>query len=175
MTAMSFVVHSPGFPTLHERKLRQKTREWIDYYDTIVSPDFDVATWAKQFPGRLIYARLRSLRPECSHAVACVGSGEYAPIGATEQATPRRLVVCAALRNKTGGIICGVRHFDTIMRDQIKAAGGIEEWRGADQGFVDQFGQFLSREDARSLAVLQGQVRYRCGGDAERLFSENLY
>jgi hypothetical protein len=90
-------------------------------------------------------------------------------------------VVCAANRSRvTGKIICGARHWDSIMRQQVKwptekSAGLPEEWRGAEQGFIDQFGNFLTREEAYKVALGNGQIARRCGGDNGTLFSENLY
>jgi hypothetical protein len=89
--------------------------------------------------------------------------------------TPRR-IVCAAIKHKESGrIITGARHFDKIMREQINASEGIASWRGAAQGFIDQFGDFLDREEAWIVAVDQNQIHRRCGGDDGTLFSENLY
>ncbi len=48
-------------------------------------------------------------------------------------------------------------------------------WRWAEQGFVDQFGVFLTREAAHAITWARGQIRRRCGGDAKTLYSENLY
>lgn len=84
-----------------------------------------------------------------------------------------RRVVCAALRNGEGTIVCGPRHFDETMRRQIIESGG--DWRAAEQGFVDQRGEWLTREEALSVAVVAGQIIRRCGGDDHELFSENLY
>jgi len=85
-------------------------------------------------------------------------------------------VVCAANRHRiTGRIITGARHYDTIMRLQMESAEGSEYWKGCEQGFIDQRGNFLTREEARILAYKNGQIRKRCGGDHEKLFSENLY
>ena len=87
---------------------------------------------------------------------------------------PKQRVVCAALRNGDR-IICGPRHFDSIMRQQVAASEGIEFWRRADQGFVNQYGEFLGREEARMVALDNNQVANRCGGDQTQLYSENLY
>ena len=84
------------------------------------------------------------------------------------------LIVCAALRVENR-IICGARHYDAIMRAQINAAEGEEFWKHCEQGFIDQRGNFLTREEAKEIADRQGQIRRRCGGDAKRLFSENIY
>lgn len=86
---------------------------------------------------------------------------------------PQR-VVCAAIRHKVSGhIICSARHFDPLMHSQI--AKGGDYWRDADQGFIDQRGNFLSREEALAIAKEQNQILRRCGGDEKKLFSENLY
>lgn len=84
-------------------------------------------------------------------------------------------IVCAALRNAAGNIICGPRHFDLIMHGQIRNSLDRDTWKTAQQGFIDQFGIFLSREEAYDLAMDNGQKRYKCGGDSNQLFSENLY
>jgi len=86
-------------------------------------------------------------------------------------------VVCAAVRNKSGLIVAGARHLDSIMRAQIEAMGkSPKDFSDPDdQGFIDQWGQFLSREEAWLVAEKRGQVIRRCGGDGERLYSENLY
>ena len=85
-----------------------------------------------------------------------------------------RRIVCAAIRNKTGGIICAPRHFDPVMHAQI-VAGEIHAWYGVEQGFVDQNGEFLTRAEAFTVAKAAGQIIHRCGGDDGCLFSENLY
>lgn len=77
-----------------------------------------------------------------------------------------RRVVCAALRHGSV-IICGPRHWDAICRGSSKD--------GWEQGFVDQRGEFLTREEAWTVAFCAGQILRRVGGDGERLFSENLY
>ena len=86
----------------------------------------------------------------------------------------KQYIVCAAIRNrKTKEIILGVRHFDSHMRNQISISNW--NWSGSEQGFVDNFGNFLTREEARAVAIEQNQIRRRCGGDEKKLFSENLY
>lgn len=83
------------------------------------------------------------------------------------------VIVCSACRLASGLVVCGVRHFDRFMRDQIEAAG--ETHVGAEQGFVNALGEFMTREEAYNLARRNGQRKYRCGGDKSQLFSENLY
>lgn len=82
-------------------------------------------------------------------------------------------IVCAAIRNSNGLIICGPRHFDRIMHAQIK--NSEDDWGKADQGFVDQFGNYLTREEAWIIAEKNNQIIRRVGGDGVRLYSENLY
>lgn len=85
----------------------------------------------------------------------------------------RRRVVCAAIRNMREDVICGARHFDDTMRQQIIMSAA--DWSVAEQGFIDQYGEFLTREEAHKVATDAGQIVRRCGGDEGRLFSENLY
>lgn len=95
-----------------------------------------------------------------------------------------RRVVCAAVRSsKTDIIICSPRHFDSTMRRQINL--NPDHWfytddnddspPVVDQGFVDQFGTFMTREEAYLVAKENNQIIRRCGGDEGVLYSENLY
>jgi len=88
-----------------------------------------------------------------------------------------RLVVCAANRRRLDGlVVCGARHFDSIMHAAMKAIGEYpESWRDSEQGFIDQFGIFLTREEALVVALNKNQIRRNCGGDSSKLYSENLY
>ena len=100
---------------------------------------------------------------------------------------PDSYVVCAAML-KDGRIITGARHFDKVMRDQMEASEGIAWWRGCEQGFINQFGEFLTRKEAWAIADKNGQIKlYDPAGSNKRiaqpanqategiLFSENLY
>jgi hypothetical protein len=84
---------------------------------------------------------------------------------------PDPWVVCAANRNKESGrIICAPRHWDNTMRAQKLEC---EDWGGWDQGFVNQFGEFLTREEAWKIAKKNNQIkRFTIEGT---LFSEDLY
>ena len=69
-----------------------------------------------------------------------------------------RKVVCAALR-VGNEIICGPRHYCSIMISQIKISGlSAGEWKKAEQGFVDQYDCFLTREQAYVIAKHAGQI-----------------
>ena len=87
----------------------------------------------------------------------------------------QRRVVCAAIQRSDGRLILGIRHFDRFMREAAKKDGGEELWWVSKQGFVDQRGEFMTREEAHVVAKAAGQIVRRVGGDHERLFSENLY
>ena len=88
-------------------------------------------------------------------------------------------VVCAACRcHETGKLFLGARHYDETMKRQIEDVWGSLNhilYEPLDEGFVDQFGNFLTREEAHVIAVKQNQIIRRCGGDETRLYSENLY
>ena len=71
-------------------------------------------------------------------------------------------IVCSAIR-KNGIIIAGVRHFDNIMRQQIRNSGGtFTHW---EQGFLtnrydysNDLMRFVTREEAAVIALEQNQV-----------------
>lgn len=84
-----------------------------------------------------------------------------------------RRVVCAANRFPCGTVILGVRHWDRIMcdtADALSLAGGDEE-----QGFVDNLGNFISREEARDIALRADQIYRETGMATDELYSEHLY
>jgi hypothetical protein len=90
---------------------------------------------------------------------------------ATGKIAPRR-VVCAALRLGEQ-IICGARHYDSLMIQQIQARK--EDWRTAEQGFVDQRGEWLTREEAWIVADGEQQIIRDPDWMAGHLHSEHLY
>jgi hypothetical protein len=86
-------------------------------------------------------------------------------------------IVCAAIRNREGKILCGPRHFDVTMRSAMEDNEGWVERRSGviEQGFVDQFGHFYNRSDAWAVAEKEGQIirdKEKCVGT---LYSEHLY
>ena len=85
-----------------------------------------------------------------------------------------RRVVCAANRID-GVILAGARHWDTVMHKQAEAMNMERDKRGyAEQGFIDQFGIFLTREEAFVLAEEKGQIKEKPNVRGT-LFSEDLY
>lgn len=94
---------------------------------------------------------------------------------------PRR-IVCAAVRAASGEILLGIRHYDKEMSTQIcmRVDGYLFQHRyGNDQGFVDQFGAYLTRSEAYLIAKAASQVRYpeACGEGPHgpELYSLGLY
>ncbi len=102
-----------------------------------------------------------------------------------EHALSKPRIVCAANRHKDDPsiIVTGARHFDTLMRNQIKMTEHSHH-DFHEQGFIDQHCNFYTREVAWIIAWGQGQL------DAERvarrgsnlmesdtgtLYSEDLY
>jgi hypothetical protein len=100
--------------------------------------------------------------------------------GTKEEAmTKRRRVVCAACRSsKTGAMVLGPRHMDNVMRVHVKLTPNHDYHDFDDQGFIDQWGVYMGREEAWVVAKAANQIVYRCGGDDRNggtLYSENLY
>lgn len=89
-----------------------------------------------------------------------------------------RVVVCSANRNKLGQIFIGARHHDHLMNRAIYGSTDDHSATHWEQGFVDQHGVFMDRQEAWKVAEAAGQIKYRCGGDDANggtLYSENLY
>jgi hypothetical protein len=86
-----------------------------------------------------------------------------------------RLIVAAAMLMDDGDVVVGIRHFSPEMRKiMFKAYGEKYHLKVKEQGFVDQMGVFLSREDAWKIAEKEGQIRRKVSSDGT-LYSENLY
>ena len=90
--------------------------------------------------------------------------------------TKPRVVVCAANRFKSGKIVCGARHWDSVMRGQILVEDKrLPEWISVEQGFIDQFGVFMDRCEAYQVAQAAGQIKYGQSYSKGVLYSEDLY
>ena len=88
----------------------------------------------------------------------------------------KRHVVCAAAKTLAGQIVPSARHGDTLMHSLITALGA--NFSRCTQGFIDQYGVFMSRQEAWKVAEAAWQIRKRVEGDATvggTLYSENLY
>ena len=82
-----------------------------------------------------------------------------------------QVIVCAAVRI-AGKVLPSVRHWDAFTRDLARSTGatGKEE-----QGFLDNRGQFLTRQEAWVVAEAAGQIKYdhnKCPGT---LYTEHMY
>lgn len=95
----------------------------------------------------------------------------------------QRRVVCAALRCPwTLDVLVGIRHYSPDMHRQIEARRDGKKFHNLhdpDQGFVDQFGVYMTREEAYEVAKTAGQIirPEACGNglDGPKLYSEGLY
>jgi len=94
----------------------------------------------------------------------------------------QRRIVCAAIRAADGRLLLGIRHYSPDMHKQIDARTDGHKFNrrlDEDQGFVDQHGVFLSREEAYCVAETAGQiVRPKACGvglSGPRLYSEGIY
>lgn len=102
-----------------------------------------------------------------------------------------RYIVSAAQRNSIGRVIMSVRHMDFVFwrnvldlpEDELlpRHAGLPDEvklWQGCEQGFVDNYGVFLTREQAWPIALEAGQIlkkELELGWQRGCLHSEHLY
>ena len=88
-------------------------------------------------------------------------------------------IVCAANYYPSLEItILGVRHFCPVMVKQMELLTQFDFMnlkKECVQGFIDTNGIFHDRKSAWKIANEAGQIIRRCGGDNEKLFSENLY
>ena len=90
---------------------------------------------------------------------------------------PQAVVVCAACKHEDL-ILCGARHWDSVMNNQYNYLHDQPKAFLFEQGFINQFGEFLTREEAMIVALDAGQtvdIERGCGGNEKILFSEGLY
>lgn len=87
--------------------------------------------------------------------------------------SPQR-IVCAAVRCPGGVTLVGPRHYDSVMQEQFRREGLRCSEDKCEQGFLDQFGDFLNRREALAVALVAGQVREKTS-PKDLLFSEDLY
>lgn len=72
-----------------------------------------------------------------------------------------------------GNIYTGRRHHE-IIREMVEMYGIPPPITGT-QGFIDEKGNFLSREESRKMAIACGQVKEEYCISNRLLFSEDLY
>jgi hypothetical protein len=100
----------------------------------------------------------------------------YQPEGEDMEAykVPQRRVVCAACIEGEGNLVIAPRHWDEIMH-RINKKVGLNPHK-AEQGFIDQWGNFMSREEALTVAIAAGQIIKKTGNpNSKELFSEDIY
>lgn len=69
-----------------------------------------------------------------------------------------------------------LRHFYDLVMQQVRARpDGAKFYGNCGQGFVDQWGNYLSRTEARAVAEKRGQIVRNHRLDGPELFSEHLY
>lgn len=95
-----------------------------------------------------------------------------------------RLVVCAANRHPTlDALILGPRHWDETMRMQYDTRENMPPHSEFEQGFINTWGEFLTREEAWEVALRNDQIIRLVGSQRPEdmgnkdiaLYSENLY
>lgn len=87
-------------------------------------------------------------------------------------------IVCAAIKAEDGDLLLGIRHYSNDMVEQIdNRTDGYKFYHrnGDDQGFVDQDGVYLTRDEAYIVAKEAGQIVYDLGFSNNKLYSEHLY
>lgn len=101
---------------------------------------------------------------------------EHAPV--QNDLNTGRKIVCAANQYENGLMLVGIRHWDDKMHAQAAAylEAEILPRQQPVQGFLDNRGIFLTREQAWLVAKRANQIIKRVGGDESGvLYSENLY
>ena len=91
-----------------------------------------------------------------------------------------RHIVCAAnkfeLPDGTHIVVCGARHHDKIMNRVLDVLELVHpEGKDGEQGFIDQYQQFVSRKDARYIVLKNKQSLRGSTPMLDELYSENLY
>lgn len=98
-----------------------------------------------------------------------------------DQKFQRRIVSAAnRFKLKEGGtlVIPGARHYSKDMAavlDAVEDKVVSCQVCGDDQGFIDQYSNYWTREEAMIIATYANQVRIERGGSEKELYSEDLY
>lgn len=72
-----------------------------------------------------------------------------------------RRVVCAAIRAADGELLLGIRHYSEDMHKQLILREDADKFYyrvDNDQGFVDQFGVYMTRREAYHVAHAAKQI-----------------
>ena len=77
---------------------------------------------------------------------------------------PPPYIVSAAFLMEDGLIVAAPRHGCKIIQDlMFRLYPGEKPWPIKEQGFVDQYDHFYTREDAWKIADKNGQIRRETG------------
>lgn len=124
-------------------------------------------------------ARLESYGPFADIPESCFKYWEH-----LEGKGVQRRIVSAANRftdKETGEVIviASARHYSPLMSKMIKylETKGVKlsKAHGDNQGFIDQFDDYHTREEALVIAQWADQLHYEKGFPEDQLFSEDLY
>lgn len=87
----------------------------------------------------------------------------------------KEIVVCAAIKTRSGNVYRGHRHDDAIYAAH-KEGFKMQDLSFADQGFVTSFNRYVTREQGRKLQEKAGIKSVDPEGyRGKTLFSEDLY
>jgi hypothetical protein len=138
--------------------------------DAALGPDFDPYVRAECF------AALDAIVKQRDDARAALTAAEK-----PAYLRGKRSIVAAAVLLSNGVVVCGVRHFDKLMRATIQAIGTSEGdvtriVSGSVQGFVDNNYEFVGRDEAWIIAERAGQFDpKKATGTQGTLYSEDLW
>jgi len=103
---------------------------------------------------------------------------EVSPSAWTDQTRDDNIVYCVNpdMHNNLHIKVLGARHWDGLMRSRvIDLKTMYHDVKELEQGFIDQFGKFLSRSEALEIAKKQNQIIDYSACTQTELFSEALY
>ena len=86
----------------------------------------------------------------------------------------KRRIVCAAVKTNSGVVVCGVRHYDMVMHRVLAEMKFGQANPPPEQGFIDNRGEFLNRQEALKIADAAGQILNKTH-PYDQLFSEDIY
>jgi len=89
----------------------------------------------------------------------------------------KRFVVCAAIKFDSGIVLTGARHWDKWMHAMADIVGEERLGMQTEDGFIDNMGNFLTRDEAKNLVIDLNQANVDFDELSRRgtLFSEELY
>lgn len=79
------------------------------------------------------------------------------------------MIVAAAIKYPNGEVLTALRHYKII---HMQAQMGIPTKGDCEQGFIDHRGVFLTREEAKEVAIQCGQIDKNHDGT---LYSEDIW